>query len=161
MTYGSLVNALAVSSHPNKTDEAKRLYNEMKENRLEVDTITANALLRCCSTIHGRKSPEPIKRSALQFAMEIFHAIHKSERMPPSYHTYMLFLIACRRTSEGEEYEKLVEMTFKLCTLNGLLDKRTFKKLASDASKPLLRRVLGRGGRVQFEDLPKEWSKNI
>jgi len=152
---------LAVSSHPNKTDEAKRLYNEMKENRLEVDIIAANALLRCCSTIHGRNSPEPLKRSTLQFAMEIFHTIHKSERMPPSFHTYMLFLIVCRRTSEGEEYDKLVEMTFKLCTSNGLLDRKTFKTLASDASKPLLRRLLGRGGRVPFGELPKEWSKNI
>lgn len=161
VTYGSLINALAVSSHPNKTDEAKRLYNEMKENGLEVDTITANALLRCCSSIHGKNSPEPKKRGTLQFAMEMFQKIHRSERMRPSFHTYMLFLIVCRRTSEGKEYEKLVEMTFKLCTSNGLLDKKTFKTLSSDASKSLLRRLLGRGGRVSFEELPKEWSKNI
>ena len=137
------------------------MYDEMKEKGLEVDTITANALLRCCSAIHGRNSPEPTKRSTLQFAMEMFQTIHKSERMRPSFHTYMLFLIVCRKTSKGEEYEKLVEMTFKLCTSNGLLDKKTYKTLASDASKPLLRRLLGRGGRVPFEELPKEWSKNI
>ena len=65
------------------------------------------------------------------------------------------------------EQKKLVvflssrEQRVKLCTSNGLLDKKAYKTLASDASKPLLRRLLGRGGRVPFEELPKEWSKNI
>lgn len=133
----------------------------MKENNLEEDTITANALLRCCSNIRGQNVPEAIKRTVLQFAMEIFQSIHKSGMMQPSYHTYLLFLTVCRWTSQGKEYEKLLEMTFNLCTSNGLLDKKTFKRLVSDAPKSLLRQLFGRGGRVSFDELPKEWSRNI
>ena len=127
--------------------------------------MTANAVLRCCSTallnVNGKNDAKARKRAALLFAMEIFQTIHTGKKMRPSYHTYTLFLTVCRRASGGKEYEQLVEMAFKLCTSNGLLDKKTFRNLTKEAPKALVRRLVGRGGRISFEQLPKEWSKNI
>ena len=158
VTYGSLINALSRSSHPNKVEEAKRLYTEMKEKGHEPDIITANAVLRCCSVLQ-ENCPEAVRRTTLQVAMEMFEQI--SKKIQPSHHTYLLFLVVCQKASTGKEYEQLVEMTFKLCIANGLLDRRTFRFINFTLPKPLLRRLFGRGGRVSFKDLPKEWSKNI
>ena len=158
VTYGSLINALSRSNHPNKGEEAKRLYTEMKEKGLEPDIITANAVLRCCSVLQENDS-EAVRRTTLQVAMEMFEQI--SKKMQPSYHTYLLFLTVCHKASTGKEYEQLVEMTFKLCIANGLLDRRTFRYLKFVLPKPFLRRLFGRGGRISFKDLPTEWSKNI
>ena len=81
VTYGSLINALSRSSHPNKVEEAKRLYTEMKEKGHEPDIITANAVLRCCSVLQ-ENCPEAVRRTTLQVAMEMFEQI--SKKIQPS-----------------------------------------------------------------------------
>lgn len=131
----------------------------MKGKGLEPDIMTANAVLRACANIDEKKDSEAVRRTTLQVAMEMFEQI--SKKMQPSYHTYLLFLTVCHKASTGKEYRQLVEMTFKLCIANGLLDRRTFRYLKFILPKPFLRQLFGRGGRMSFKNLPTEWSKNL
>lgn len=159
VTYNALINALAFSDHQDKAVEAQRLLHEMElSHNISPDCLTYNAVLRACAYAEGR---EDALRRALRVAMEIFEILHHpSKTIRPSYHSYDIFFSVCRKASKDDEYERLVELAFKLCTNAGLLHPKTLRFLASNARKPFFQKLVGSTGFVTLKDLPPQWSRN-
>jgi len=156
VTYNALINALAFSDHQEKAVEAQRLLHEMElSHNISPDCLTYNAVLRACAYSYAEES-----REALRLAMEIFEVLHVSKTIRPSYHSYDIFFNVCRKASKDDEYERLVELAFKLCTNAGLLHPKTLRSLASNARKPFFQKLVGSTGFVTLKDLPPQWSRN-
>lgn len=158
VTYNALINALAYSNHPDKAEVAQNLLHEMTSKDIVPDCLTYNAILRACACAEGDANT---LRRALRVAMETFEALHKSNATKPSYHSYSMFFSVCRKASKDEEYERLVEMGFKLCTNAGLLHDKTLSYLARNTPKQFFQSLVRpKKGYVTIKDLPPQWSRN-
>jgi pentatricopeptide repeat protein len=164
LTYTSLINALAVSSIPDKAAKAFNMMLEMETMANEgnkdvaLTTITFGAVMKACARTSGNQE---IRRKALRVALEAFDKLQRNPQLSSSDPMmYDSLFTTISNASKGQEYIKLVSEVFKLCCEDGALDDFILRNLRKGAPKGVFGMLVGRTGNVQASDLPREWSRN-
>jgi len=168
LSYNSLINALAVSSVPDKATKAFHVLIEMesmtsKGNRdVAPTTITFGAVMKACARTSGNKEA---KRKALRVALEAFDKLRRAPQLSSSNPMmYDSLFTTIANASKGQEYIKLVSEVFKCCCKDGALDDIILRNLRQRAPKDVFGMLVGvhaAGGRdISVADLPADCSKN-
>ena len=163
LTYNSLINALAVSSVPDKATKAFDIFLEM-ENTANVspDTFTFGAVMKACARTTGNREA---KRKALRVALETFDKLRRTSQLASAEPmVYDPLFITIANASKGKEYAKLVTEIFKFCCQDGVLNDWILQNLRRNSPREVFENLIGHhaygGGDVSVADLPPEWSRN-
>ena len=163
LAYTSLINALAVSSVPDKATKAFGIFLEM-ENMANVspDTFTFGAVMKACAKTSGNREA---KRKALRVALEAFDKLRRSSHLSSANPMmYDPLFITIANASKGKEYAKLVTEIFKFCCQDGVLNDWILQNLRRNSPREVFENLIGHhaygGGDVSVADLPPEWSRN-
>ena len=163
LSYSSLINALAVSSVPDKATKASSMLEEMetmasKGNRnVAPDLFAYGAVIKACARTSGNQES---KRKALRVALGTFDKLRSSSHLSASPLIYDPLFTTIGNASKGQEYIKLVSEVFKFCCEDGALDDYMLRNLRQRAPKDVFGELVGRTGNVEVSDLPSGWSRN-
>jgi hypothetical protein len=164
LTYTSLINALAVSSVPDKATKTFHVLIDMETmasqgNRDVAPTsITFGAVMKACARTSGTQES---KRKALRVALEAFDKLRSTPQLSSSDPMmYDPLFITIANASKGQEYIKLVAEVFKFCCKDGVLNDFILRNLRKRAPKDVFGELVGCTGKVEVSDLPREWSRN-
>ena len=163
LSYNSLINALAVSSIPDKAAKAFDMLLEMETMASEgsrsvaPDNFAYGAVMKACARTSGNQEA---KRKALRVSLEAFDKLRRSSHLSASPLIYDPLFTTIANSSKGQEYIKLVSEVFKFCCEDGALDDFILRNLRKRAPKDVFGKLVGRTGKVQVSDLPREWSRN-
>jgi hypothetical protein len=166
--YNSLMNALAISSVPDKATKAFNMLLEMdkmaKEGNIDVvpSMQTYGVVVKACARTYGNKEA---KRRALRVALEAFDKFRRDPNFSTNPMIYDSLFITIALSSRGGEYAKLVTQVFKLCCEDGALNDFILRHLRKNTPRDVYYNLIGArassGGRdVSVADLPAEWSAN-
>ena len=168
LTYNSLINALAVSSVPDKATKAFDILLEMEDmatkgnEAVAPTSITYGAVMKACAKTSGKLEA---RRQALRVALEAFDKLRKTSHLSsanPMLYDSLFITIAI--ASKGSEYVNLVTQVFKFCCEDGALNSYILRNLRRNSPRDVFDRMIGtqiRDGRdISVTDLPAEWSKN-
>lgn len=163
--YTSFIRALTKGRAKGLHKKAEVLFQRMKSlydagNRSIQPTIyTYNAVLFACAeslTLNDGSSSDAFKT-----AVKIFSELRKS-RDKPDHVTYGNMLRCSGLLPDGEQKDKFVSATFRLCCETGYVNSFVVRDLQESVSEELWRNLLGcRDGPVDMERLPSDWSYMI
>jgi len=163
LSYNSLINALAVSSVPDKATKAFHLLIEMEtmasqgNRNVAPDVFTYGSVMKACARTSGNQES---KRKALRVALGTFDKLRSSSHLSASPLIYDPLFTTIGNASKGQEYIKLVSEVFKFCCEDGALDDYMLRNLRQRAPKDVFGELVGRTGNVEVSDLPSGWSRN-
>ena len=113
--------------------------------------------MKACARTSGKQQ---VKRKALRAALGAFEKLRSSSHLSASPFIYDPLFLTIANASKGQEYIKLVSEVFKFCCEDGALDDVILRTLRRRAPKDMLGKLVGRTGKVEVSDLPREWSRN-
>ena len=168
VTHNSLINALAVSSVPDKATKALDILLEMtnmanKGNRDVAPTIiTYSAVVKACARAPGNREA---KRKALRVALETFDKLRRTSQLASADPmVYDPLFITIANASKGKEYAKVATQVFNFCCEDGVLNDYILGNLRRNSPRDVFENLVGRRasgrGDVSVKDLPPEWSRN-
>lgn len=158
--YTALMDALAVSSTPDKAAIALKLLREMEMDHVAPDVATYGAFFKVCARTSG--TPES-KRETFRAALEAFDMLIKSLHLKPDPLIYEPLIFAVATSSSGSEKGKAIELIFSWCCKHGTLNEHVLRTLRRTTSLSLFQRLVGSNNSsrtVKLKDLPAEWSRN-
>jgi hypothetical protein len=164
--YTSFIRAITKGRASNMHKKADILLQRMKKlseagNKSLTPTVfTYNAVLFACS------ESIDIKDSSLddvfKTAVRIFTELRKSPGIQADHVTYGNMLRAARLLPDGEQKDKFVSATFRLCAEQGYVNNFVIRDLQETVQESQWRELLGcPSGPVDKESLPSDWSYMI
>ena len=164
ITYNSLINALSVSSVPDKASLALNTLLEMKKlseagkANVAPNLKTFGAVLKACSYSQGNTR---MKRKAFDVALQTVELLRNDSELEPDPFIYDPLFSTIGTTLKGREYIKVMEGVFHRCCEDGALNDVILRNLRRHAPSDVFQKLVGStAGGVSVKDLPKEWSRN-
>lgn len=168
-TYTAAMGAWARSRDRSKAQHALRIlkktsdmYKETHDEEIKPTLYTYNAAIDACARSGG--SPDQ-SAQALKIAFAVNKAI-LAAKMEPNQVTYSTLLKAVGKLlPAGSQRNDICKAVFEKCAAKGYVDASVLKSLEQSSDRDLYYQLVGaaadRNGNVCFDDIPREWSKNI
>jgi hypothetical protein len=136
----------------------EQLYAEGNEG-IKPTIFAYNAVLNACAqSIHVDSAP---LGEAFKTAVKIFTELRNSDQSP-DHVTYGNMLRCSRLLPEGEQKDKFMCATFRLCCEQGFVNAFVIRDLQESATEELQQSLLGvQSQKVDMDALPREWSRML
>jgi len=167
--YTAVISAWGRSNDKTKPQHALRLlkkcndiYKETKDIRIKPTLFSYNAAIDACAKCNGTGDEQA---QALKIAFAINKAI-SAAKLEGNHVTYTTLLKAVNRLLvHGDAKNEVVKAVFTKCKEKGYVDDAVLKTFKLAAEQGLFYEVLegatDKSGNVQFDLIPKEWSRNV
>ena len=165
-SYTSVISAYGRSNAEDKAQKALEILERMAQASANGNmaatptTHSYNAALNACAFVHG---DDQMKAEAFEIAMKVYDVLKKNGE--PDHTSYGTLLRACAsllKESDAQR-EKLVEEIFEQACDSGSVGRLviTQMKFASTPDQHL--KLTGRDivERINKQDLPKSWTRNV
>ena len=166
-----LINAISKSKNEGKAQKALRILRRMDklyqsgDKDTRPNELTYTAVLNSCAfpAVLDPKS----RKKALDTAIFTLAELQGSPYGKPNHLTYGTFLQACANLMprDNELRRMVVEPVFRQCCEDGQVGEMVLTHLRDAAPKDLYRELLkdvkSSGTKLQVQDLPFEWRRNV
>lgn len=161
--YTSFIRALTKGKAQGLHEKAgvllRRMHSLHKAGNKDIEpTIFAyNAVLNACSeSRHVENTP---LGEAFKTAVIFFTELRNSKKLRPDHVTYGNMLRCALLLPEGDQRDKFVSATFRLCCEQGYMNAFVIRDLQAAASEEAWRSLLNcPEGEVDMDHLPSDWS---
>jgi hypothetical protein len=168
-TYTAAMGAWARSRDRTKAQHALRIlkkasdmYKETHDIDIKPTLYTYNSAIEACARSGG--SPDQ-SAQALKIAFAVNKAIIAA-KMEPNQVTYSTLLKAVGKLlPQGAQRNEICKAVFEKCATKGYVDSNVLKALEQSSDRDLYYELVAvaadKNGHIDFDHIPKEWSKNI
>jgi hypothetical protein len=161
--YTSFIRALtkgrAQGLHKKASMLLQRMQNlyETGNEGIRPTVFTYNAVLNACAeSLHIE---DESRTEAFKTAVRVFTDLRSSGKERPDHVTFGNMLRCANLLPEGEQRDKFVSATFRLCCEQGFVNTFVVRDLVGAASDKLWRSLLDcPAGEADFDTLPLAWS---
>mmetsp|Transcript_12472 Transcript_12472/g.23405 ORF Transcript_12472/g.23405 Transcript_12472/m.23405 type:complete len:664 (-) Transcript_12472:1654-3645(-) len=168
-TYTAAIGAWARSRDRTKSQHALKIlkkvsdmYKETHDEEIKPTLYTYNSVIDTCARNGG--SPDQ-SAQALKIAFAVNKAI-LAAKLEPNQITYSTLLKAVGKLlPQGDQRNEICKAVFEKCIAKGLVDSNVLKALEQSSDRDLFYELVGvaadKNGHVNFDEIPREWSKNV
>ena len=163
--YTSFIRALTKGRPIGLHKKADVLLQRMKKlseqgsRTLKPSIFTYNAVIFACA--ESLYLEDDSSEDAFKTAVKVFNELRNSKERP-DHVTYGNMIRCSRLLPDGEQKNKFVSATFRLCCEKGYVNSFVVRDLQECVSEDLWRELLGcRSGPVELDFLPSDWSYMI
>jgi pentatricopeptide repeat protein len=167
-TLNSVIYAISKSSLREKAKKALKMLERLETSHIHGDwkygkpsTKSYNLVIATCS--HSFKCSEEEKERALAIAFDVYNRLRASPLTEPDRYTYISMLKTCGKLlpANSQQRTNLVEILFRCCCEQGLVDDSVLGNFILAAPKDLAIALLGDNvvTNPSAADLPSAWTK--
>jgi len=168
-TYTAAMGAWVRSRDNKKSQHSLRIlkkaldmYKESGDEGIRPTLYTYNTAIDACARSGG--SPEQSAK-ALKIAFAVNKAIIAG-KLEANHVTYSTLLKAATKLlPAGEQRNEICRAVFTKCVTKGYVDSNVMKALEQAADRDVYYTLIGeaadRNGHVHFDEVPKEWCRNV